>query len=304
MTMKERIEADIRDAIRSRDQDRLDALRYLKNAIHLAEIDRQQLLEDPGITEVIAEQVNDRRENIQMFEQANRADLVAKESAQLAILEQYLPPRLGADELDRPIPQYDPSLEQPSNRVNARAPQAAGGHLSHPVSSAMNSFALVPAAHENRLMIQGFGSQINYLEIEVDGKRLAHHFVGRLGAHPSHLAALGWGTLTLHAAVIAELLGGQSSDLESGRVAVLVPNCCGDVGCGAFAVRILKESDHVRWTDWTYENGYEPPELPGWPTEPGDFLFDPQSYEAVLRQHLQPSPSSCVARLLAMLGWR
>ncbi len=105
MTMKERIEADIRDAMRSRDQAKLDALRYLKSAIQLTEKDQQKVLEDPGVTEIIAKQVKDRRESIQMFEQGNRADLVAKESAELAILEQYLPPQLSPEELDRLIRQ-------------------------------------------------------------------------------------------------------------------------------------------------------------------------------------------------------
>ncbi len=103
MTMREKIEADIRDAMRARDQARLDALRFLKSAIQMAEKDQQKVLEDPAVTEIIAKQAKDRRESIQMFEQGNRADLVAKESAELAILEQYLPPQLSLEELDRLI---------------------------------------------------------------------------------------------------------------------------------------------------------------------------------------------------------
>jgi uncharacterized protein YqeY len=105
MTMKERIDADIHDAMRSRDQARLDALRYLKSAIQMAEKDQLKLLEDSGVAEIIAKQVKDRRESIQMFEQGNRADLVAKESAELTILEQYLPPQLSPEELNRLIRQ-------------------------------------------------------------------------------------------------------------------------------------------------------------------------------------------------------
>ena len=67
MTMKERIEANIRYAVQNRDRVRLDALRHLKSAILLAEIDQQKVLEDAGITEVIAEQVMDRRESIHMI---------------------------------------------------------------------------------------------------------------------------------------------------------------------------------------------------------------------------------------------
>ena len=99
------------------------------------------------------------------------------------------------------------------------------------------------------------------------------------------------------ASVVAELLGDQASELESGRIPVLVCQLCGDFGCGAFAVRILREGDRVRWTDWAYENWYEPPQ----PLEWGDFLFDRQSYEGALGKALEPTSSSWVFRLLAVL---
>ena len=53
--------------------------------------------------EVVAKQVNDRRESIRMFEQGNRSDLVSKETAELAVLEEYLPPQLTRDELTQMI---------------------------------------------------------------------------------------------------------------------------------------------------------------------------------------------------------
>ena len=99
MTLRDRIEDDIRRAMRSRDQARLDALRYLKSAIQLAEKTKGESLDDAGVVEVVTKQVNDRRESIRMFEQGNRADLVAKESAELAVLEVYLPPQMGDEEL-------------------------------------------------------------------------------------------------------------------------------------------------------------------------------------------------------------
>ena len=99
MSIRERLEADIVQAMRSRSQQRLDALRFLKSAINRVEIDRRVTLDDAGITDVVVRQVKDRRDSIRMFEQGNRADLVAKESADLAVLEEYLPPQLGEDEL-------------------------------------------------------------------------------------------------------------------------------------------------------------------------------------------------------------
>ena len=53
--------------------------------------------------EVVAKQVNDRRESIRMFEQGNRSDLVSKETAELVVLEEYLPPQLTRDELTQMI---------------------------------------------------------------------------------------------------------------------------------------------------------------------------------------------------------
>lgn len=101
MTIRERLETDIRAAQRSRNQQRLDALRYLKSAINRVEIDTRAPLDEAGVVAVVTRQVKDRRDSIRMFEQGNRADLVAKESADLAVLEEYLPPQLAEEELSR-----------------------------------------------------------------------------------------------------------------------------------------------------------------------------------------------------------
>ena len=99
MSIRERLEADITAAMRSRNQTRLDALRFLKSAINRVEIDQRATLDDAGITDVIVRQVKDRRDSIRIFEQGNRQDLVAKESADLVVLEEYLPPQLSDAEL-------------------------------------------------------------------------------------------------------------------------------------------------------------------------------------------------------------
>ena len=101
MSIREQLEADITAAQRSRNQQRLGALRYLKSAINRVEIDTRSTLDDAGVIEVLNRQVKDRRDSIRMFEQGNRADLVAKESADLAVLEEYLPPQLDEGEIAR-----------------------------------------------------------------------------------------------------------------------------------------------------------------------------------------------------------
>ena len=99
MALRERLEDDIRQSMRQRDQARLDALRFLKFAVQAVEKERGESLDDPSMIEVVARQVNDRRESIRAFELGARADLAAKESAELAVLVEYLPPQLGEDEI-------------------------------------------------------------------------------------------------------------------------------------------------------------------------------------------------------------
>ena len=94
LTIKERLDEDIRSAMRARNQERLDTLRFLKSQIQLTEKNSQKALDDAGVTDVVAKQAKDRRESIQMFGDGGRPDLVAKEEASLAVLQEYLPAQL------------------------------------------------------------------------------------------------------------------------------------------------------------------------------------------------------------------
>ena len=131
MTLREKLEEDIREAMRSRNQERLGILRFLKSQIQLAEKDQRKVLDEPGLIEVIAKQAKDRRESLQMFEQGNRTDLVAKESAALAVLEEYLPARLSREELaqliQRVIQEVGATSERDRGKVMGRVmPQVRG----------------------------------------------------------------------------------------------------------------------------------------------------------------------------------
>jgi uncharacterized protein YqeY len=99
MALREQLEEDIKQAMRDRERVRLEALRFLKSAVQAAEKTKGESLDDPALIEVVTRQANDRRESIRMFEQGNRHDLVAKEAAELTILEEYLPPQLSREEL-------------------------------------------------------------------------------------------------------------------------------------------------------------------------------------------------------------
>lgn len=99
MTLRDRLEEDIRDSMRQRAQQRVDALRFLKFAVQAVEKERRETLDDQAMTEVVSKQVNDRRESVKAFRDGGRTELADKEAADLAVLEEYLPPQLSEEEI-------------------------------------------------------------------------------------------------------------------------------------------------------------------------------------------------------------
>jgi uncharacterized protein YqeY len=103
MSLHERLNSDILNAMRGHDKVKLEALRYLKSQIQLIEKAQGKQLDDSSMEATIAKQAKDRRESIKMFEDGNRADLAAKESAELTVLEEYLPTQMNHDNLTQMI---------------------------------------------------------------------------------------------------------------------------------------------------------------------------------------------------------
>lgn len=99
MNLAERINEDMKAAMRAKDSARLDAIRMLRAAIKQKEVDGRTTLDDAGIVAVIDKLAKQRRDSIDAFRKAERQDLVDKESAELALLESYLPARLSAEEV-------------------------------------------------------------------------------------------------------------------------------------------------------------------------------------------------------------
>jgi uncharacterized protein YqeY len=99
MSLKEQLSNDLKDAMRSKDKLRTETLRTLKSAIKYAEIEAGSELDDQGVLVVIGKQAKQRRDSIAEFEKGHRPDLVEKESAELAILEQYQPTQLAEAEI-------------------------------------------------------------------------------------------------------------------------------------------------------------------------------------------------------------
>ena len=99
MGIKDQINTDLKEAMKSGDKVRLITIRGLKSAIKYAEIEVGHELDENGVLGVIAKQAKQRRDSIAEFSKANRTDLIDKESAELVILEQYLPAQLSEDEI-------------------------------------------------------------------------------------------------------------------------------------------------------------------------------------------------------------
>jgi uncharacterized protein YqeY len=99
-TLEERIQSELSDAMRARDEVRKSTLRMLKAAITNAQIEARKALDDEAVIVVIQKQVKQRRESIIEFEKGGRKDLVEKEAGELAILEKYLPEQASRDEIE------------------------------------------------------------------------------------------------------------------------------------------------------------------------------------------------------------
>jgi uncharacterized protein YqeY len=100
MNIKEKLENDMKDAMRNKDEARKRTLRMALSEIKLAEIDKGEALDEAGVIAIIQKEVKSRREAIADAERASRPDLVADANTEMAILETYLPQQLTPEELD------------------------------------------------------------------------------------------------------------------------------------------------------------------------------------------------------------
>ena len=100
MSLKERITEDMKASMRSGDKERLGGIRLILAAIKQREVDERIQLDDTQVLAVLDKMIKQRRESITQFEAGGRADLVAKESAELAVLQAYLPAQLAEAEVE------------------------------------------------------------------------------------------------------------------------------------------------------------------------------------------------------------
>ena len=99
MTLKERLNQDMKEALKAHDAARLSAIRMIISAYRNKEIDSRKDLDDEGILAVLSTAAKQRRESIEQYEKAGRQDLVDKEAAELLVIQSYMPQQMSREEI-------------------------------------------------------------------------------------------------------------------------------------------------------------------------------------------------------------
>src|SRR5919204_3974100 len=106
MTLQERVDSDLKEAMRAKDATKLGVLRMLKSALKYAAIAKsgaEAELSDAEATQVIRKQVKQRQDSIESFEKGGRTELASKEKEESSILQSYLPQQMSADEISKVV---------------------------------------------------------------------------------------------------------------------------------------------------------------------------------------------------------
>jgi len=100
LSLKERIQEDMKSALRNKDSVRLGVIRLIMAAIKQREVDERITLEDSQVIEVLDKMLKQRRESIIQYEKGQRQDLADKEAFEITVIQEYLPPALNETELE------------------------------------------------------------------------------------------------------------------------------------------------------------------------------------------------------------
>lgn len=103
MTLKQRLTDDMKTAMKAGDKDTLGVIRLVNAAIKQREVDERIELDDTQVVAVLDKMVKQRRDSVDQYEKAAREDLAAIERAEIAVIERYLPAKLGEAEIDAAI---------------------------------------------------------------------------------------------------------------------------------------------------------------------------------------------------------
>ena len=103
MALKEQITNDMKESMKSGDKERLSVIRLILAALKQKEVDERIVLDDAQVLAILEKMLKQRRESVAQFTQGNRADLVAKEEAEIKVIQAYMPAQLSEAELDAMI---------------------------------------------------------------------------------------------------------------------------------------------------------------------------------------------------------
>jgi len=103
MSLQEKIQSDIADAMRSKDNLKLGVLRMMKTAVKHKEVEKMKTLEEPEVLSVLNSLVKQRKDSIDQFRKGGREDLATKEESEIKVIEQYLPAAASEDDIRRAI---------------------------------------------------------------------------------------------------------------------------------------------------------------------------------------------------------
>jgi uncharacterized protein len=148
MSLKDRITEDMKSAMRAKEAERLGTIRMLLAAIKQREVDERIVLEDSMVVGVVDKLIKQRRDSVAAFAQAGRADLEAKERAEITVLEAYLPQRLSTEQVQAAVQalvqRVGASGPADMGRVMAAAKAELGGQAEMAQVSAAVKAALAP----------------------------------------------------------------------------------------------------------------------------------------------------------------
>ncbi|HZW58784.1 MAG TPA: GatB/YqeY domain-containing protein [Woeseiaceae bacterium] len=131
MTLKTRIQSDMKVAMKAGDKDRLKVVRLILAAVKQVEVDERRELDDPAVVAVLNKMVKQRRDSITQFSDGGRDDLAALETAEIGVIESYLPEPLSEDELgeliDKALAESGATTVRDMGRVMAIVKDRAAG---------------------------------------------------------------------------------------------------------------------------------------------------------------------------------
>jgi|TARA_B100000949_G_scaffold158837_1_gene139841 Uncharacterized conserved protein len=145
-SLKEKLSSAVKDAMRSKDKDRLVTLRMAQAAVKQIEVDERRELTDDDVLKVLDKMLKQRRDAAAQYDDAGRGELADKERSEMVIIEEFMPAALSEDDLDSLIRETinatgASGMQDMGNVMNELKPQVLGrvdmGHLSKKVRAAL-----------------------------------------------------------------------------------------------------------------------------------------------------------------------